>query len=238
MLLLGMVTRADEVQIAVAANFAGPAEKIAAQFALETGHKAIISVGSTGKFYSQITNGAPFDVLLAADQATPERLEAEGLGVPGQRFTYARGKLVLFSARPGYVDAAGAVLRKADFQHIALANPKNAPYGAAGVEVLTALSLLETLRPKIVQGDSIGQTFEFVATGNADLGFVALSQVAAPGKAAAGSWWMVPQDLYRPLLQDAILLKSGATRPAARAFMDFLRSEKVRSLIRSYGYDT
>jgi molybdate transport system substrate-binding protein len=227
---------ADEVRVAVAANFSAPAEKIAAQFAQDTGHKAVISIGATGKFYAQIRNGAPFEVLLAADQATPQKLQDDGLVVAGQRFTYASGRLVLYSARPGLVDKEGKVLADGNFQHIALANPQTAPYGAAGMEVLGALGLLDTLRPRIVQGDSVGQAFEFIATGNAELGFVALSQVAPPGKTITGSWWVVPQDLYRPIHQDAVLLKSGAGNRAALAFLEYLRTEKARSLIHAYGY--
>ncbi len=234
--IVNIAARADEVQVAVAANFAGPAEKIAAQFERDTGHKAVISVGSTGKFYAQIRNGAPFEVLLAADQTTPQKLQDEGLALADQRFTYASGKLVLFSATPGFVDDAGAVLKGGRFLHLSLANPATAPYGAAAIETLQALGLLEQLRPRFVQGDSIGQAFEFVATGNAELGFVALSQVAAPDTPRGGSWWVVPQALYRPILQDAVLLKAGAGHPAARAFLDFLRSERTKRLIRSYGY--
>jgi molybdate transport system substrate-binding protein len=229
-------TRADEVQLAVAANFAGPVEQIAAEFARETGHKAVVSIGSTGKFYAQIRNGAPFEILLAADQATPQKLQDDGLVGEGRRFTYAVGKLVLYSARPGYVDPDGKVLKKGAFQRLALANPQTAPYGAAGLEALKALGLWETVQGKVVQGDSIGQAFEFVASGNAELGFVALSQVAAPGKPASGSWWLVPATLYKPILQDAVLLKKGEGHPGALAFMDFLRSDKVKRLIQSYGY--
>ncbi len=230
------LAQADEVRLAVAANFSGPAQRIATQFAQDTGHHAVISVGSTGTFYAQIRNGAPFEILLAADQATPQKLQDEGRIVAGQRFTYAVGKLVLFSATPGFVDKDGAVLKSGTFAHIALANPKTAPYGAAGWEALTALGWIDALRPKIVLGDSIGQAFEFVATGNAELGFVALSQVAPPGAPVAGSWWLVPQILYQPIRQDAVLLKNGDGHAAALAFMAFLRSEKIRQVIRDYGY--
>jgi molybdate transport system substrate-binding protein len=233
-----LIVRAEEVKVAVAANFAGPMEKIAADFAHDTGHAAVVSVGSTGKFYAQIKNGAPFEVLLAADQATPQKLQDEGLGVADQRFTYAVGTLVLFSARPGFVDDAGKVLQKGQYEHLALANPTTAPYGAAGLEVIKALGLLDAVRSKIVQGDSIGQAFEFVATGNAELGFVALSQVAPPGKTVTGSWWVVPQSLYTPIRQDAVLLKDAANHAAARAFMDYLRTDRAKAVIRSYGYGT
>jgi len=229
--------RADEVQVAVAANFAAPMQELAAEFARSSPHRAVAIVGATGKLYAQIRNGAPFEVLLAADAATPRRLEDEGAAVAGQRFTYAIGKLVLYSARPGFVDAKGEVLQQARFSHLAIANPQTAPYGAAALQALQALGLRQRLASTFVQADNIAQAFEFVATGNAELGFVALSQVAAPGKASAGSWWLVPAALYAPIRQDAVLLKAGANRPAARAFLDFLRSDKAQALIRTYGYD-
>lgn len=229
--------RADEVQVAVAANFAAPMQQIAVQFARDTGHQARIITGATGQLYAQIRNGAPFEVLLSADSETPLRIEQEGLSVPGARFTYATGKLVLFSARPGFVDSDGRVLREGAFQHLALANPKTAPYGAAAVETLKALGLWEALQPKLVEGQSITQTFEFTATGNAELGFVALSQVEVPGKPATGSWWIVPARLYAPIRQEAVLLKKGEDRPAARALFEYLRTAKVRGLIHAYGYE-
>jgi molybdate transport system substrate-binding protein len=229
--------QADEVQVAVAANFAGPFQKISADFASDTGHKAVAISGSTGKFYTQIKEGAPFEVLLAADDDTPRKLEDEGLAVKGQRFTYARGKLVLWSAKAGVVDDKGEVLNKGAFTHLALANPKLAPYGAAGVETLKALGLYEAVAPKIVQGDNIAQTLQFISSGNAELGFVALSQVAPPDKPASGSWWVVPGKLYTPILQDAALLKKGEHNAAAAALLKYLRSDKARALIKSYGYE-
>ncbi len=234
--LLGLA-RADEVQVAVAANFAGPFQKIAADFAADTGHKAVAITGSTGKFYAQIKEGAPFEVLLAADDETPKKLEDEGLAVKGKRFTYAKGKLVLWSAKAGFVDDKGEVLRKGEFAHLALANPKLAPYGAAGVEAMKALGLYEAIAPKIVQGDNIAQTLQFVSTGNAELGFVALSQVAPPDKPATGSMWVVPGKLYAPILQDAALLKKGESSAAAAALLKYLQGDKARALIKSYGYD-
>ncbi|MBV9946741.1 MAG: molybdate ABC transporter substrate-binding protein, partial [Myxococcales bacterium] len=238
-----------------AANFAGPMQAIAADFERDTGDTVHVTSGATGTLYAQIRAGAPFDVLLAADEATPRRLEADGLAVAGSRFPYAIGKLVLWSARPGYVDAAGLVLRKAPFQHLAIANPKLAPYGAAAIEALAALGVLDALRPKLVEGESIAQAHQFVATGNAELGFVALSQLVAapppraadagadgrdPGAAprAPGSTWIVPAKLYTPLRQDAVLLRKGAGNPAARALMEFLRTRKAaKDVIRAYGYD-
>ncbi len=234
--LPSMAALAGEVQVAVAANFAGPFQKIAAEFAAQTGHKAVVATGSTGKFYTQIQQGAPFEVLIAADDETPQKLIAEGLGVKGEAFTYAIGKLVLWSAKPGLVDDQGAVLKKGSFEHLALANPKVAPYGAAGVETLKALGLYEAVAPKIVQGDNIAQAQQFVATGNAELGFVALAQVAPPDKPVVGSYWLVPPKLYTPIQQDAVLLSKGAANPAAKALMAYLRGDAAKAVIKSYGY--
>jgi molybdate transport system substrate-binding protein len=229
--------QADEVQVAVAANFAGPFQKIASDFAADTGHKAVIITGATGKFYTQIQSGAPFEVLLAADDETPKKLETEGLAVKGQHFTYAKGTLVLWSAKPGFVDNKGEVLIKGSFEHLAVANPKLAPYGAAGVEALKALGVYDSVVAKLVQGDNIAQTLQFVATGNAELGFVALSQVAPPDKPAVGSWWVVPAKLYSPILQDAALLKKGEHNAAAVALLKYLRSDKAKAVIKAYGYE-
>jgi molybdate transport system substrate-binding protein len=229
--------QAGEVSVAVAANFAAPMQKIAQAFAQDTGHQAQISVGSTGKFYAQIVHGAPFQVLLSADDETPARLEKEGLSVPGQRFTYASGKLALWSKQADLVDDKGEVLRSNRFNKLALADPKLAPYGAAAIEVLTHFGLLPTVRDKLVQGDSIGQTFQFVNTENAPLGFVALSQIWVDGRITQGSAWVVPQHWYTPLKQDAVLLNPGKDNAAAQALMKYLQSERAQSIIRSYGYD-
>jgi molybdate transport system substrate-binding protein len=228
---------AAEVIVAVAANFTAPMQEIAKSFEQETGHKAVLSFGSTGTFYAQIRNGAPFQVLLSADDETPLKLEREGHGVAGTRFTYAVGRLVLWSAQAGLVDDKGEVLRKGNFRHIAVANPKLAPYGAAAMEVMDRLGVAPALRPKIVQGDNISQTFQFVATGNAQLGFVALSQVVSNGRIARGSGWIVPTQLHSPIRQDALLLKAGKDDAAALALLAFLKSEKARSMIRSFGYE-
>lgn len=228
---------ADEVSVAVAANFSAPMERIAAGFARATGHKALLSVGATGKFYAQIRNGAPFEVLLSADEATPARLAAEGAAVAGSGFTYAIGRLVLWSARPGFIDASGAALRQGRFEHLAIANPRTAPYGAAAVEVLTGLGLQDALRPKIVQGENIAQAHQFVASGNAELGFVALAQVWQDGALTSGSAWIVPATMHAPIRQDALLLLPGRDRPAARALLTYLRSEPARAVIRSFGYE-
>ncbi len=231
---------AAEVQVAVAANFAVPMKQIAEYFEKETGHKALLSVGATGKFYAQITNGAPFDVFLSADDETPAKLEKEGFAVAGSRFTYATGRLVLWSARPDFVDAKAAVLLRGDFKHLAIAAPKLAPYGAAAIQALEKIGLLGALQPKIVQGDSIGQTFSIISTGNAELGFIALSQVYADnasGGIKTGSGWVVPTNLHSPLLQDAVLLTRAKAKPAAAQFMNFLQSEQARAVIRSFGYE-
>ena len=229
--------RAAEVKVAVAANFTAPMQKIAAAFALDTGHEAKLTFGATGKFYAQIKNGAPFELLLSADDETPALLERESQAVAGTRFTYAIGRLVLWSRQPGFVDDAGTVLRSGTFKHLALANPKLAPYGAATIEVLNSLGLAATLSPKFVQGENIAQTYQFAATGNAELGFVALSQVWADGRLKEGSAWVVPARLFTPMRQDAIVLKPGQNQPAATALMNYLRGEKARAIIRSFGYD-
>jgi molybdate transport system substrate-binding protein len=228
---------AAEVQVAVAANFTAPMQVIAADFEKTTGHKAQLAFGATGKFYAQIKNGAPFEILLAADDETPVKLEKEGLAVSGSRFTYAIGQLALWSAKPGYVDNKGAVLTQGMFKHLALANPKLAPYGAAAVETLSKLGLLASLQPKFVQGENIAQTFQFVSTGNAELGFVALSQVVEGGKLKSGSAWRVPPNLHAPIRQDAVILARGKGNPAALALMKYLKQDKARAIIKAYGYD-
>ena len=230
------LARADVVQVAVAANFTAPARALAEVFARTTGHEARLSFGATGAFYTQIKNGAPFDVLLAADDERPARLEKEGDTVPGSRFTYATGQLVLWSAKPGLVDDEGAVLKHGQFGKIAIANPKNAPYGAAAVEAMEKLGLAATLQPKLVTGESIGQTFNFIATGNAELGFVALAQVLEGGKLKSGSMWVVPAQYHAPIIQDAVILNRAASNPAAKAWMELLKTPQSKELIRSYGY--
>ena len=227
---------AGEVSVAVAANFTAPMQKIAAQFEQDTGHKAVLSFGATGKFYAQIKNGAPFGILLAADDATPEKIAREGLGDGATRFTYAIGQLVLWSKQPGYVDAEGKVLQKTDWQHIAIANPKLAPYGLAAMQTLDKLGLTAQVQPRVVTGENIGQTYQFAASGNAQLGFVALSQVMEDGRLREGSAWVVPGNLHEPIRQDAIVLKPGQGSEAAAALMQYLRGGKARAVIKSYGY--
>lgn len=226
---------AEDVHVAVASNFIKPMEKIAADFEQATGNKVLVSAGASGKLVEQMKHGAPFDVFLSADQTNPIKLEKESLDVPGSRFTYAIGKLVLWSAQPRFVDDKGAILKTGSaFQHIAVADPKTAPYGKAAVTAMENLGILETLKPRIVQGDSIAQTQAFVSSGNAELGFVALSQVIKDG---SGSSWLVPQDLYDPVYQDAILLKTGENNAAAKALLDYLKTAPAHALIKEYGYD-
>ena len=230
------LARADEVQVAVAANFTAPMQKIAAQFEQDTGHVAKLAFGATGKFYAQIANGAPFELLLSADDETPAKLERDGLAVAGTRFTYAIGTLVLWSATPGLVDDAGAVLKSPALERVSIANPRTAPYGAAAIETMQALGVLDALRPKLVQGENIAQAWQFVATGNAPVGFVALSQVQQDGKLKSGSAWVVPARLHAPIRQDAVLLKTGAANPAASALLAWLKDAKAQAVIRAYGY--
>jgi len=226
---------AGEVQVAAAANLANAIQKIATAFQRDTGHHANVSLGSTGKLYAQIRNGAPFEVLLSADEETPRKLEAEGLARPSTRFTYAFGQLVLWSAQTGAVDARGDVLRQPRGK-LAIADPRVAPYGAAAVEALKNLGVYAGWQPLLVQGESIGQAYQFAASGNAALAFVALSQVAENGLIARGSGWIVPATLYAPLQQDAVLLQPGADNPVASLFLAYLRSNAARAVLRGAGY--
>lgn len=235
--LLPLAASAVETTVAVAANFTGPMERIAQELEKATGHKAVVAYGTVGKFYAQIKNGAPFDVLVSADDETPMRLEKDGLALPESRFTYAIGKLVLWSTKPGLVDDQGAVLKRADFRHLAVANPKVAVYGAAAVEAMNKLGVFAAIENKIVLGENITQAYQFVATGNAELGFVALSQIYKDGQFAAGSHWLVPPQLYPPLKQDAVLLSRGKGNPAAEALLAYLKSQPARKIIRAYGYE-
>lgn len=237
-MLISVSALADEVQVAVAANFTAPMKLIAAQFEKETSHRVVLTFGSTGKLHAQIAKGAPFDVFLAADVASPAKLEKEGVAVAGSRFTYAIGKLVLWSAQSGMVDDQGEVLRTGNFRHLAIAAPKLAPYGAAAIETLSRLGLLTRLEPRLVQGESIGQAYSFIFTGNAELGFIGLSQVYEAGKLKSGSAWLVPEAFHAPIRQDAVLLTRARTDPAALQLLAFLKTEKTRAMIRSFGYET
>lgn len=231
------VLQAADANVAVAANFTGPMEKIAPEFEKATGHKLVVAYGTVGKFYAQVKNGAPFDVLISADDETPIRLEKDGLAISESRFTYAIGKLVLWSAKPGVVDDKGEVLKRGDFLHIAVANPKLAVYGAAAVEAMKKLGVYERLEPRFVLGENISQAYQFAATGNAELGFIALSQIYKDGQYAAGSHWMVPPSLYTQIRQDAVLLTRGKGNPAAEALLTYLKSDAAKKVIRAHGYE-
>ncbi|MFZ0267261.1 molybdate ABC transporter substrate-binding protein [Caulobacter sp.] len=225
---------ADDTQVAVAANFTDPAKEIAAAFKAKTGHTAILSFGSSGQFYTQMVHGAPYEVFLSADAERPRKAEQDGLAVAGSRFTYAVGRLVLYSTTPGLVDAKGAVLKTDRFAKLAIADPTAAPYGAAAVQTMQTLKVYDTLAPKIVKGASITQAYQYVATGNAELGFVALSQVInEPG----GSRWVVPAARHAPIDQQAVLLRTGEKNPAAKAFVTFLKSPTAVAIIKRYGYE-
>ncbi|HLA75366.1 MAG TPA: molybdate ABC transporter substrate-binding protein [Gammaproteobacteria bacterium] len=229
-------THADEVNVAVATNFLPALKKIVQHFERDTGHRLRISAGSTGKLFVQIKQGAPFDILLAADAERPRLLEEQGLAVKGSRFTYAIGQLVLWSPRPGFIDGAGGVLKNEKFNHLAIANPKIAPYGKAAQQALMHLGLWKQLRPRLVQGEDIGQTLQFIASGNAELGFVAFSQIVNLPDADKGGYWPVPQELYEPIQQQAVLLARAADNVAARAFFTYLNSGQARTFIRQAGY--
>ncbi|HEY0329049.1 MAG TPA: molybdate ABC transporter substrate-binding protein [Rhodopseudomonas sp.] len=224
---------AAQTNVAVAANFTDAAKEIAAIFKDKTGHEAVLSFGASGQFYTQITQDAPFQVFLSADNERPKKLVDDGLGVAGSNFTYAVGKLVLWSKAPGVVKGE-ETLKQASFAKLSICNPVAAPYGAAAVETMKALKLYDELKPKLVEGANITQAYQFVQTGNAEVGFVALSQVVNDKD---GSRWMVPQSLYAPILQDAVLLKKGASNEAATAFVAFLKGPEARAIIEKYGYE-
>jgi molybdate transport system substrate-binding protein len=228
--------QAEELQVAVASNFTEPMKAIAAEFEKDTGHRVKLSSGATSKFYAQIKNGAPYHLLLSADDTTPEKLEIEGLALPGTRTTYAIGTLVLWSTKTDLVDLGAAILAKGKFTHLAIANPKLAPYGAAALETLDNLGRTAELQPKLVYGENIAQTYQFISSGNAELGFVALSQIMKQGRIEKGSAWIVPDHLYSPIRQDAVILASGRDNPAAEALLRYLKTPKAAAIIRSFGY--
>lgn len=228
---------AGEVRAAVASNFSAPMERIVALFQQESGHAVKVSLGSSGKFYTQIRGGAPFDVFLGADEAIPKRLEQEGLAVGGSRIVYALGRLVLWSVQPGFVDAKGAVLYKDGYGKLAIADPRLAPYGMAAKEVMEKMTVWNALQRRLVKGENITQTYQFVATENAELGFVALSQIMRDGKIGEGSYWLVPPGMHKPIRQGAVLLSGAQDQAAARAFLAFLKSEKAKAVMRGFGYE-
>jgi molybdate transport system substrate-binding protein len=223
---------AGEIRVAVAANFIEPVKEIGALFEKQTGHRAVFSSGGTGQLYAQITQDAPFEVFLAADQATAQKAIDGGFAVPGSRFTYATGRLALFGKDRALVNGQ-ATLREGRFQKLAIANPATAPYGAAAVQAMKALGVYDALTPKLVQGNNIAQTHQFVETGNAELGFVALSQIV---RHAEGSRWLVPESLHAPIAQDAVLLKRGVDSEAARAFLALLKGPEGRVVVQKFGY--
>ena len=219
--------------MAVASNFAEPLRVLSQQFEQQSGHRVVLVVGSTGKHYAQILHGAPLDAFFAADRHRPELLEQSGVAVAGSRFTYAVGKVVLWSPQPGLVDSAAEVLDQGAFRHLSIANPKLAPYGRAAEEILRARGQWKRLRRQMVRGENIGQAYQFVKSGNAALGFVAYSQLKRPGASIEGSWWEPPQSLYRPIEQQAVLLSQ---KGAARQFFSFMQHGSTRKQIESFGY--
>jgi len=239
-MLFGFVSTpacAGEVRAAVASNFSAPMERIVVLFQQESGHTVKVSLGSSGKFYTQIKGGAPFDVFLSADEAIPKRLEQEGLAVGGSRFVYALGRLALWSAQPGFVDAKGSVLNRNGYNRLAIADPRLAPYGIAAKETLEKLTMWNAMQRKLVKGENITQTWQFVATENAELGFVALSQIMHDGKVSEGSWWLVPAEMHKPIRQSAVLLSGAKDQAASRVFLAFLKSEKAAAVMRGFGYE-
>lgn len=236
LLSISFSINATELKVAVAANFAQTLKEISTVFEKDTGHKLAITQGSTGKLYAQISQGAPFEVFLSADDETPEKLVTEGKAINGTRFTYAIGRLALWSPKPDLVDEGGQVLKTDKFRFLAIANARVAPYGRAAVQVMQKLGVLASIEPRVVQGESITQTFQFVSTGNAQLGFVALSQISENGKIKSGSAWIVPENMHEQLRQDAVLLNPGKDSPAASALLNFLKSDKAKKIIASHGY--
>ena len=234
--LLAAQVYAAEVKVAVAANFAKPLEEITVQFEKDTGHKVLATPGATGKFYAQIINGAPFEVLISADDETPRKLAREAKAIAETQFTYAIGTLALWSPDTNLVDHGGGVLKTDKFKFLAIANAKVAPYGQAAVQTMLKLGVLTKLEPRVVQGENIAQTYQFVTSGNAQLGFVALSQITENGKLKSGSAWSVPQEFHDQIKQDAILLNNGKDSMAAKALLEFLKSDKAKKIIASYGY--
>ncbi len=230
---IGDVSAGQSIKIAVASNFTEAIKSLARRFEINTGHKIILSFGATGRHYAQIKHGAPFDAFFAADARRPELLEREGAALAGSRFTYALGKIVLWSPHPDFIGKNGQVLKTGGFRHIAIANPRLAPYGRAAKQILAGLGLWQSLRPRMVRGENIAQTFQFVKSGNAELGFVAVSQIKSPGFSGGGSMWTPPQSLYDPIAQQAVLLRENKV---ARAFLDFVKGREGQAIIMKFGY--
>lgn len=235
-LMSSSVVSAEVIKVAVASNFTHPIKEIAKNFEQDTQNKVELSFGSSGKFYAQIANGAPYEVFLSADQAKPKRLADEGMAIADTQFTYAEGQLVLWSKDPQKVDPLGKVLDEDSFNRLALANPKLAPYGLAALQTLETLELVDKTRTKWVKGVNIAQTYQYVDTLNADIGFVALSQITENHKITQGSAWIVPDEFYLPIKQDAIIVKGAERNATAQAFLDYLRSNSAQKIIQSYGY--
>lgn len=235
---ISQYTHAEKVNVAVASNFKNTMQDIIVEFERSTEHHVLLSSGSSGKFYVQIKNGAPFDVFFSADQLVPQTLDNEGFSVLGSRSTYATGALALWSANPKFINNDANRLKSGDFTKLALANPRLAPYGIAAVEVLRSLKLKESTESDWVQGENIAQTYQFVSSGNAEIGFVALSQLMDKSHVKKGSSWVVPQEHYKPINQDVVLLNRGKNNAAAIALLNFIKSDKAQKIIRSYGYTT
>lgn len=226
--------RAEKARIAVAANFTETAKALERAFAARHKHRVSFSFGSTGQLYAQIAQAAPFDAFLAADRVRPEMALDKGLAVAGSRFTYAIGRLALFGPNPGSVEGS-KTLELGQFRKLAIANPATAPYGAAAVETMKKLGVYERLKPRLVRGTSIAQTFQFVVTGNAEIGFVALAQIV---KRKDGARWIVPQSMHAPIAQDAVLLTRGKRNAAAKSFLDYLKTPEAQAIISGFGYDS
>ena len=240
LLLCGLMSspvRAGEVSVAVAANFAAPMEKITSLFEKESGHTVNATLGASGKLYAQIKAGARFGVFLSADEEMPRRLLQEGLAVTGSRFVYTTGRLVLWSVLPDLVDDKGAVLNKGNFNKLAYADPLYSPYGVAAKETLGKLTMWNAMQKKLKKVESVTDAYQLAAAENADLAFIALAQVMRDGKVGQGSWWLVPSELHKPIRQSAVELSVAKDQVAAQAFLEFLKSEKARAVMRSFGYE-
>lgn len=240
LLLCGLISsplRAAEVSVAVSSDFVAPLERLAPLFRKESGHTLKVSTGASGKLYTQIRGGTAFDVFLSADEEMPKQLMQDGFAVGGSRFVYATGRLVLWSAQPGYVDDKGAVLNKGNFNILAIANPIFSPYGVAAKETLMKLTMWNSIQRKLAKGENVTHTYQLAATEKADMAFVALSQVMRDGKVNAGSWWLVPSEMHNPILQSAVMLTGAKDAAAAKEFLAFLKSDKARAVMRGFGYE-